>query len=256
MTSLPPSTPISQIPANVKFNWIGERKKTIFLTGARGFIGSHLLPLLCGYDVTCGGYNEVPETIPDYIIHLAGTTTTTDTFIPELFDNNIVYARRIMDIPTRIIYATSTSAAELTNPYAYTKRYIEYLGESRNATGLRFFNVYGCRNNKGIVKKALECAKSGDKMMLQGGYQVRDFIHVSDVVRAIVASLDSPEKIIEVGTGHGMTINEAMKIIEYVTGSNIDIVKMPYSKTDMMHSVATYGIPGWLSFEEGIKMMI
>lgn len=231
--------------------------KTIFLTGSKGFVGSHLLPVLQeNYIVHCGGYNEVPQVHFDYIVHLAGTTTTTDTFLPELYDNNIVYAHKIMSIPTRIIYATSTSACELSNPYAYTKRYIEYLGAACNATGLRFFNIFGPKNNKGIVKKALECAKSGEKLLLQGGYQTRDFIYIDDVMKAIVGALDSTKKIIEVGTGHGITINEAIKIIEYVSGSNIHVVKMPYSKTDMMHSVADVGIKGCLSFEEGIKLML
>jgi nucleoside-diphosphate-sugar epimerase len=255
MTTLPTSTPISDIPANVKFNWVGERKKSIFLTGASGFIGSHLLPLLSEYDVTCGRRDELPETTPDYVIHLAGTTTTSESFFPELFDNNIVYARRIMDIPTRIIYASSTSAAELSNPYAYTKRYLEHLGTTRNATGLRFFNVYGDANNKGIVHKALHCAKTGERMILQGGYQVRDFIHVSDVCRAIVASLDSSEKLIEVGTGIGRTINEALRTIQEIAG-NFEVYRTGYSKTDMMHSVAECGIEGCLNFEDGIKMVV
>lgn len=255
MTTLPPSTRISDIPPNQLFNWIGERRKTIFLTGARGFIGSHLLPLLTEYDVTCACRDELPTTKPDYIIHLAGTTTTSESFFPELFDNNIVYGRKIMDVPTRIVYASSTSATELTNPYAYTKRYLEHLGETRNATGLRFFNVYGDWNSKGIIHKALHCAKTGERMILQGGYQVRDFIHVSDVCRTIVASLDSSDKIIEVGTGIGRTINDALRTIQEIAG-NFEVCRTGYSKTDMMHSVAECGIDGCLSFEDGIKMMV
>lgn len=231
--------------------------KTIFLTGSNGFIGRHLLPLLSAYDVTCGGYNEVPDTIPDYIIHLAAVTTTSSCFLPEMYDTNIVYAHKIMSYPCRIIYASSTSAAELTNPYAYTKQYIEHLGSKhRNATGLRFFNIYGDGNNKGIVKRAIHCAQSGEKLQLSGGFQVRDFIHVVDVVAAIINSLDSKEKIIEVGTGSGMTINEAIRTIEYITGKDISVIKMPCVKTDMEHSVANLGISGCLSFEEGIRRML
>jgi len=160
-----------------------------------------------------------------------------------------------MSIPTRIIYASSTSAEELTNPYAYTKRYAEYLGEKANATGLRFFNVYGEGNNKGIVRKALHCAKTGERMIVQGGYQVRDFIYIDDVVQTIVNCLDVPDKIVEVGTGHGMTINYALKVIQEIAGE-FEIYRSGYSKTDMMHSVAKNGIPGCLGFEDGIKRML
>lgn len=229
-------------------------KKTIFLTGSKGFIGSHLYNAIKdSYDVICGGHNELPPFTPDYVVHLAATTTTTDSFIPELFENNIVYAKQIMSIKTRIIYASSTSAAELSNPYAYSKRYIEWLGERHgNATGLRFFNVYGPGNNKGIVKKALEC-KSID---VYGGNNIRDFIHVDDVVRAIINSLDSKEKIIEVGTGVGISIFDALNVIRKVAKKSINERILPSMDTDMKYSVANPGIPDCLSLEAGLKKMI
>lgn len=232
-------------------------KKTIFLTGSKGFIGKHLYEAIKhDYDVICGGYNELPPFGVDYIIHLAAVTTTTDTFLPELYENNIVYAKQIMSIPTRIIYASSTSAAELTNPYSYTKRYIEHLGTSVNSVGLRFFNVYGNGNNKGIVKKAIECVKSGEGITIAGGSQMRDFIYIDDVVKAIIDNLDSPEKIIDIGTGHPVNIEEALGIIEEVTGGKIHAVWVDAQNTDMKYSVASPGIEGCLSFEEGLRRMI
>jgi nucleoside-diphosphate-sugar epimerase len=236
-------------------------KKTIFLTGSKGFIGSHLLPKLIelGYNVICGGKNELPqkELHYDYIIHLAAITTTSDDFIPELFESNIIYTKQIMDVPTRIIYASSTSASELTNPYAYTKRYIEYLGTTRNSTGLRFFNVYGPGNNKGIVKKAIECLKTGENLNLCGGGQIRDFIYIDDVVRVIIDSLESDHKIVNVGTGTGITVHDAIKQIEQVFGGSGGIYynSFPAAKTDMRYSVATPGIAGCLSFKEGVIKM-
>jgi nucleoside-diphosphate-sugar epimerase len=232
-------------------------KKTIFLTGANGFIGLHLLPKLKEhFDVHCATRDEIPQWVPDYVIHLAATTTTSDSFIPELFENNIVYARKVMDIPTRIIYASSTSAAELTNPYAYTKMYIEYLGTTRNSIGLRLFNVFGGGNNKGIVKKAIESLKTGQKMQITDGMQIRDFIYVDDVVNAILANLDNPEKIIEVGTGKGLAIYDALKTIEYVFNGKLNIEWLAPVKTDMKVSVANPGIAGCFSFEEGLSRMV
>lgn len=227
--------------------------KTIFLTGSQGFIGKHLLPKLTDYHVICGRRDEVPiGYVPDYIIHLAAVTTTSPSFLPELFESNIVYAKQIMSIPTRIIYATSTSAAELTNPYSYTKRYIEHLGESCNSVGLRFFNIYGNFNSKGIVKKALE----NTEFTVSGGLQIRDFIYIDDVVKAIIDNMDSPEKIIEVGTGVGLTIEKALRIISEVTDRKLKIDYIKSSPTDMLMSIAKPGIKGCLSFEEGIKRML
>lgn len=230
----------------------------IFITGAHGFVGKHLCPKLIeiGHDVYKGVYNELPDmSQTDMIIHLAAVTTTTQTFLPEMYDSNIVYAHKIMQYPCRIIYASSTSATENTNPYAATKMYLEYLGNKHpNAIGLRFFNIYGNFNTKGIVRKAIQCIKTGERLQLCGGDQVRDFIYIDDVVRAIINSLDSDKKIIDVGTGHGMTIYDAMlKIINVFGSLEWDIYDRAH--TDMFYSVASPGIPGCLSFKEGLVKM-
>lgn len=232
--------------------------KRIFLTGSKGFIGQHLYERIKhDYDVYCAGKNELPDYEYDYIIHLAATTTTSKDFIPELFENNIVYAKEITSYPIRTIYASSTSAAELTNPYAYTKQYIEWLGQNHNdATGLRFFNVYGPNNNKGIVKRAIECANTGEKLQLSNGFQIRDFIYIDDVVDAIIKSLDVEPGIIEVGTGNGISMFQAIRTIESVTGKKIEVELYPNAQTDMKVSIANPGIPNCLSFEEGIRKML
>lgn len=233
-------------------------KKSIFLTGSKGFIGSHLLKSLTNYDVHCAGRNELPVKEYDYIIHLAATTTLSQSFIPELFENNVVYAKQIMSYKlVRTIYASSTSASELTNPYAYTKRYLEYLGaEHGNATGLRFFNVYGNGNNKGIVKKAIDCANSGAKLQVMNGMQIRDFIYIDDVVNCVINSLDAKPRIIDVGSGSGISIFSALNTIERVTGKKINKELYPHAKTDMEYSVASPGLPNCLSFEDGLRQML
>lgn len=230
-------------------------KKTIFLTGSKGFIGKHLLPKLTDYAVHCGGRDEVPHWIPDYVIHLAGTTTTLDSFIPELWHNNITYAEQIMKIRTRIIYASSTSASELSNPYAYTKAYLEYLGSKVHATGLRFFNVYGPGNNKGIIKRCIDCGHNMEDLNLVGGSQIRDFIYIDDVVKAIIDNLDSDRKLIDIGTGIGTSIYDAMALVESVFKVHINYNSKPPLKTDMRYSVASLGIPGCLSLREGLFRM-
>lgn len=232
-------------------------KKSIFLTGSKGFIGRHLLKVLTDYEVYCAGRNELPNKEYDYTIHLAATTTLSQSFYPELFENNVVYAKQIMGNNGRIIYASSTSASELINPYAYTKRYIEYLGEMHgNATGLRLFNVYGNGNNKGIVKKAIECANSGAKLSVMNGFQIRDFIYIDDVVNCIVNSLDENPGVIDVGTGNGISIFNALNTIERVIGRKINKALYPHAKTDMEYSVANPGLPNCLSFENGLIKML
>lgn len=234
--------------------------KEIAVTGVYGFIGQHLCKKLTEYGHTVYevGKGGTPHKRVDLIIHLGATTTLSKYFNPDLFKNNIVYADWLFSTNrnTKIIYASSTSAAELTNPYAYTKRYLEYLGEKHgNALGLRFFNVYGNGNNKGIIKRAIDCANSGETLMLSGGSQIRDFIYIDDVVNWICDNLDHEPGIVDIGRGEGMLINQAIKTVSKIMNKHIDIKYLPQSDTDMQISVAEPGIAG-ISLEEGLKKML
>lgn len=233
--------------------------KTVFLTGHNGFIGKHLFLKLIdlGYEVYLPKENEVPLKNYDYIIHLAAKTTTSADFIPDLYESNIVYARNIMSRPGRIIYASSTSASELINPYSYTKQYIEWLGKRQgNATGLRFFNVYGNGNNKGIIKKAIECSKTGETLNLTGGDQIRDFIYIDDVISVIIKSLDGDIGIFDVGTGKGTSINEAINCVQRVTGSTINVNHINSQNTDMKISVSNTPMEIYTKLEDGLRFML
>jgi nucleoside-diphosphate-sugar epimerase len=231
----------------------------IRITGSSGFIGSHLMTGLLSRGFQC---ESVPKgQLPiysdgDILIHLAAKTTLSKDFNADLFDSNIIYANRVMKFPGRIIYASSTSAAELTNPYAYTKRYLEHLGEKHgNALGLRFFNVYGNGNNKGIIKRAIECATSAESLFLSGGDQIRDFIYIDDVVNWICDNLDHEPGIIDIGRGEGMSIVGACSTVAHVMNKFIHTRTFPASDVDMKVSIASPGIAG-ITLEEGLKKML
>lgn len=80
-----------------------------------------------------------------------------------------------------------------------------------DAVALRFFNVYG-PGGKGVVDRMARDRAQGRTIEIDGdGQQVRDFIRVADVVRAIIAAAERPEPFdgpVNVGTGHGTSINE------------------------------------------------
>lgn len=245
----------------------------IFITGHEGFIGTHLCNRLTelggdfkqlernelpgpfielGYGGTIGGSAE------DTLIHLAATTTLSTDFHPELFDNNIVYPARLFEsFPGRIIYASSTSAAELTNPYAYTKRYLEYLGEKHgNAVGLRLFNVYGNGCKRGIIKAAIDAANSGETLNVYGGHQVRDFVYIDDVIDRIIQAIDAKPGIYDVGTGKGTEIVDAIRAVSRTMQKKITIKRNRINDTDMQYSVAPHPQPVCLTLEQGLTKML
>ena len=97
-----------------------------------------------------------------------------------------------------------------------------------SSVGLRFFNVYGPRQDpsspySGVISIFADKLLKGQNITINGGYQTRDFIYVKDAVniiyRAIVlASNNSICEASNVLTGKSVTIDELaeqmMKIID------------------------------------------
>ena len=83
---------------------------------------------------------------------------------------------------------------------------------------LRYFNAYGDRMpNKGayrsVISIFMEQHKNGQALnIVNDGEQKRDFVHVSDIVKANILSAESTKKfngeIYNVGTGNAFTVNE------------------------------------------------
>ena len=78
------------------------------------------------------------------------------------------------------------------------------------AVCLRFFNVYGPRQDpgseySGVISRFLAAAAAGEPVTIYGdGGQTRDFVYVGDVVAAILAALQRPltgVSVLNVGTG-------------------------------------------------------
>lgn len=102
--------------------------------------------------------------------------------------------------------------------------------------GLRFFNVYGARQDAaspyaGVISKFMDAIGAGQSVTVYGdGLQSRDFIHVSDVVRALCAAMSHVEgtrgfyDVVNVCTGSSTTLLGLIKEIEHVAGQKVSIV--------------------------------
>lgn len=190
----------------------------IFLTGSKGFVGSHLLRRLIEMDYHVETDMRYLHTKKyDCVIHLAAKTDISCEFNPDLIESNIILTREIFKVNSRIIFGSSCSAEFLTNPYAYTKRYGEHLCQLHgNAVALRFFNIYGSGAGRGIVKFLMD-QPNGAKITLRGIDQLRDYIHCDDVVDAIIAHINPQPIMINM-----KALQDAGEKLKYTTKQMID----------------------------------
>jgi UDP-glucose 4-epimerase len=103
------------------------------------------------------------------------------------------------------------------------------------ATALRFFNVYGPRQDpsspySGVISIFADRARAGRPLTIFGdGQQTRDFVYVGDVVRAIVAALsDGNDRVVaNIGTGTEISVLELARTVIALTGGKSDIEHAP-----------------------------
>jgi len=137
--------------------------------------------------------------------------------------------------------------------YALTKKLQEEMlhlfGKVHNVEtiSLRYFSVYGSRQALGnpyagpIPIFIENAAQNRPLTIYDDGEQTRDFVHVSDVVKANMLALecDKPHQSYNIGTGKPTSINYLAKTICSLLGSKskIDITNV-HRSGDIRHSLA------------------
>ena len=144
--------------------------------------------------------------------------------------------------------ATEEHPTRPLSPYGVAKlageRYLEYYHNEHglDATCLRYANVYGERQNPhgeaGVVAIFAMRLLGGETPRINGdGLQTRDYVHVSDVVAANLASLGRPGfHIYNVGTGIETTVVEIYEGLRAAIGSDLEAVHGPPSPGEQRRS--------------------
>lgn len=149
----------------------------------------------------------------------------------------------------RLIYASSaavygncsnlplveTETPKPINPYGLEKHVDELYADlySRqydlNSLGLRFFNVYGPRQDpgspySGVISKFLQKLSANRPPQIFGdGRQTRDFIHVSDVAQACLRALESDYRgVCNVATEKRVDLLRMVKILGDAIGTSVE----------------------------------
>ena len=128
------------------------------------------------------------------------------------------------------------------SPYAVSKLAAEYYVRTIGGlwgietVSLRIFNAYGPgqhlpASHPPVVPHYLRQGLRGGTLVVHGdGSQTRDYVYVDDVVSGMVAAATAPNidgLVINIGSGKETSVNELIKCVQEVTGSNAEVIYNP-----------------------------
>lgn len=218
----------------------------ILITGHLGYIGSHLMKKLdaIGMDIKDGNdivNCELPDV--DVVIHLAAQPGVVKSMEDptETVRTNTLGTVRLAEKYKNIkfIFASTGGAIqdEITSPYGLSKycaeEFIKMLFS--NYVILRFANVYGGEGSRSVIDKFLK-----EEIVVYGdGSQTRTFVHIDDLIRGIIASINWPKGSYYFGSDENYTVLELAKAI----GKPIKFA--PFRKGELLHSSLKNTTPNW-----------
>ncbi len=207
-----------------------------------------------------------------FIFHIGACSSTTEMDMDYLMKNNVLYSKNLFSLALELgvpfIYASSAATygsgengyddnedqlnkLRPLNPYGYSKQLFDewVLRQEvrpKHWFGLKYFNVFGPNEyHKGdmssLVYKAYHQIKDGGLVKLfkshkdgyEDGKQLRDFVYVKDIVRAMIAMMDrdcaKDSGIFNMGTGQANSFYDLVAYTFKALGKepNIEFIPMP-----------------------------
>lgn len=231
----------------------------IIVTGSEGYIGSKLVKALkeAGHDVIridtiLGTRIEDTEFEKvDVIFHMAAQADVQKSRINPSWDavNNIGSTISLIrkNPNTRIIYAASAASLEPNSPYGLSKKVCEdYIKMMCNDyVILRIPNPWG-EGGRGAVDYFMKA----DVIKINGdGLQSRTIIHVNDIVKAFVKSLDwtTGEYCLGGGEKFDLTVKEIAERVARQTGKKVifDLTYDPVRQGEVFAATLPNTTPDW-----------
>jgi len=145
---------------------------------------------------------------------------------------------------------------DILSPYAQDKLTLEHYAKicwelyKIPSIGLRFFNVYGPRQDpsnpySGVISIFIDRLLKNKPVQLNGGYQTRDFIYVKDVASFISKSMillyeERISDVFNIGTGISVSISQLLDHLRKITRADVKVVQKKLPKGDPEKSAGTY----------------
>jgi UDP-glucose 4-epimerase len=132
---------------------------------------------------------------------------------------------------------------------------------------IRLSNPFGpgqdLRGRQGFVSIAIGKLLDDEPLLLRGGGSpTRDFIFIDDVGRALslAGQVEQAPSVLNIGTGHGLTLAEAVSEIESLSGRKFELlggdlrpVDIPVSVLDCTLARTALGFTPAISFRDGLR---
>jgi nucleoside-diphosphate-sugar epimerase len=193
--------------------------------------------------------------------------------------DNVLATQRVLEAclgagVSRVVYASSSVYGDQDelplredmtprpkSPYGVTKLAGEHLAllYARNfglhTVSLRFFTVYGPRQRLDMAfNKFIRAMMEGREIPMYGdGGQTRDFTFIDDIVGGFVRAPAAPAgSLMNISGGNCVTLTEAIRTLEEVTGLTARIDRRPEEAGDVRDTLADVGrIQAYLDFRPG-----
>ena len=195
---------------------------------------------------------SVPESIKNPKLTFDVNVNGTQNVLNACLQNDIT---KIIAASTAAVYQNTstkiilneTSPVEPQSPYGESKlemenKIIDFASiHNIDATILRLFNVFGIGQSleyAGVITKFKENIQNNFSLVIFGdGTVTRDFVHVDDIVDAIIlATSHSKNSIYNIASGTSTSISNLAETMIAISGKDIEIIYQPSRSGDIMFS--------------------
>ncbi len=179
---------------------------------------------------------------------------------------------------TEVLPKVETMSPNPKSPYAAQKLMGEYYCNAfsscygLDATSLRFFNVYGPRQDpgspySGVISVFMSCLLQHASPTIHGdGEQTRDFTYIDDVVALVIKASKAPGvagKVFNAGNGNRYSLNQVWKLLQKIEGVEVPALYGPSragdvrdSQADTTAAVRELGHDPRFTIEEGLRQTL
>jgi len=215
------------------------------ITGSNGFIGQNLMDAI-KENFICYEINEdifdfpdwnnqlwvkLMHFNPDVIFHIGACSDTLEQRVNYMMELNFEFTKSLVDWSVqnnkKLIYSSSaacygTNNQNPSNLYGWSKYVAEQYVISNNGIALRYFNVYGPKEeHKGkmssVAYQFFTKSSNGENCVLFPKKPTRDFVYVRDVVRANIHAYENyfelNKNYYDVGSGESRSFEDVMEIL-------------------------------------------